>query len=298
MDSKQMHQPLKVKNKGFSLVELLIGMTITMIVVGAFINLIINQSNAYNDESLRQEMFLTGRIALDEIQREAMNAGTGLPGLFSSVQIMNGSAGEPDTVTFIYIPPVNISLELQKSPAAAAQNFFMTTDSDINDLVLGDHLIIWDETFFNIIELTQITVSNGKVNFVPPVGVNTPDGLAHAYDPPTTHIARVAVYSITVDNDTDPDHPFLTKFRGNYPLGTIAYDIEDLQATIIFADGDTASVANDTDADDTNDAMDLRGVLVTVTARSSRPVEDYQLSADHYYRQEFTSTVSPRNIIY
>jgi len=298
MDSKQMRQILKVRNKGFSLVELLIGMTITMIVVGAFINLIINQSNAYNDESLRQEMFLTGRVALDEIQREAMNAGTGLPGLFSSVQVMDGSAGEPDTVTFIYIPPVDITLKLEKSPAPAAQNFSLTDDSDINELVVGDHLIIWDETEFNIIEITNVFPNNPKVVFVPPVGVNTPAGLAHAYDPATTHIARVAVYSITVDNDTDPDHPFLTKFRGGYPVGTIAYDIEDLQVTIIFADGDTASVANDTDADDTNDAMDLRGVLATVTARSSRPVEDYQLSADHYYRQEFTSTVSPRNIIY
>ena len=54
---------MKVKNKGFSLVELLIGMTITMLIVGAFINLLMNQTDAYNDENLRQEMFLTGRIA-------------------------------------------------------------------------------------------------------------------------------------------------------------------------------------------------------------------------------------------
>ena len=293
-----MHLLLKEKNKGFSLVELLIGLTITMIIVGAFINLLINQTDSHNNESLRQEMYLTGRVALDEIQREAMNAGTGLPGLFSSVQVMNGAAGEPDTVTFIYIPPVDITLKLKTSPAPAAQNFFLTDDSDINDLVVGDHLIIWDETEFNIIEITNIFPNNPKVVFVPPVGVNTPDGLAHAYVPATTHIARVAVYSITVDNDTDPDHPFLNKFRGGYPVGTIAYDIEDLQVTIIFADGDTASVADDTDADETNDAMDLQGVLATVTARSSRPVEDYQLSEDGYYRQEFTSTISPRNIIY
>ena len=289
---------LKEKNKGFSLVELLIGLTLTMVVVGAFINLFIKQSKAYKNESLRQEMFLTGRIALDEIQREAMNAGTGLPGLFSSVQVMNGAAGEPDTVTFLYIPPTDITLKLQKSPAPASQTFFLTGDSDIDQLILGDHLIIWDETEFNIIELTQINVSNGKVNFVPPAGVNTPEGLAHSYDPATTHVARVAVYSITVDNDTDPDHPFLYKFRGNYPVGTVAYDIEDLQVTIIFADGDTASVADDTDADETNDALDLRGVLATVTARSSQPVEGFQLSEDGYYRQEFTSTISPRNIIY
>lgn len=288
---------LKEKNKGFSLVELLIGLTITMIVVGAFIDLFVNQSKSYSSENLRQEMYLTGRIALDEIQREGMNSGTGVPGLFSPVQVMNGPPGEPDTVTFIYVPPTNITLKLGKSPAPTAQTFFLSSDSDVADLVLGDHLIIWDETEFNIIELTQILVSNAKVNFVPPVGVNTPDGLAHAYDPPTTHIARVAVFSITVDK-TDSNHPMLSKFRGNYPVGTVAYDIEDLQATIIFADGDTASVADDDDADDTNDAMDLRAILVTVTARSSHPDENYQLSADHYYRQEFTSTIAPRNIIY
>lgn len=290
---------LKEKNKGFSLVELLIGLTLTMVVVGAFINLFIKQSKAYKNESLRQEMFLTGRIALDEIQREAMNAGTGLPGLFSSVQVMNGAAGEPDTVTFLYIPPTDITLKLKKSPAATAQNIFLTGDSDVDQLVEGDHMIIWDESAFVIVEITGVfTGANPKVTFVPPAGVNQPWGLGHDFDPPTTHVARVAVYSITVDDDTDPAHPFLYKFRGNYPVGTVAYDIEDIQVTIIFADGDTASVADDTDADETNDALDLRGVLATVTARSSQPVEGFQLSEDGYYRQEFTSTISPRNIIY
>ena len=291
---------MKEKNRGFSLVELLIGMTITMIIVGAFINLLMNQTDAYNDENLRQEMFLTGRIALDEIQREAMNAGTGLPGLFSSVQVMNGAGDEPDTVTFIYIPPTDITLKMETSPSWTAQTFQLTLDSDAGELVVGDHLIVWDETAWVIIEITQLLnqPNQKKVNFVPPVGVNQPWGLGHTFDPPTTNVARVAVFSITVDNDTDPDHPFLTKFRGGHPVGTIAYDIEDLQVTIIFADGDTASFADDTDADNTNDAMDLRGVLATVTARSARPIEDYELSADGYYRQEFTATISPRNIIY
>ena len=187
---------------------------------------------------------------------------------------------------------------MKTSPSATSQTCFLTDDSDVDQLVVSDHLIIWDETAWTIIEITHINVSNSKINFVPPVGVNQPWGLGHAYDPPTTHVARVAVYSITVDKDTDPDHPFLTKFRGGYPVGTIAHDIEDLQVKIIFADGDTASVANDTDADETNDAMDLRGILVTVTARSARPIEGYQLTEDGYYRQEFTSTISPRNIIY
>jgi len=292
-----MRAQYKACEGGFSLVEMMIGLTITLIVVGAFINLFINQNKSYSSESLRQEMYLSGRIALDEIQREAMNAGTGLPGLFSSIQVFSGTAGDPDTVTFIYVPPTTTTLKLQKSPAPASQTFFMTTDSDMQDLVLGDHLIIYDETEFNFIELTHINVSNGKVNFVPPAGVNTPEGLAHAYDPATTHIARVSLFSVTVDK-TESDHPSLIKFQGNKVLGTVAYDIEDFQSTIIFEDGDTASVADDSDADQTNDSMDLRAVLVTVTARSSRTDESYQLSEDNYYRQEFSSTISPRNIIY
>lgn len=285
--------------KGFSLVEMMLGLTITMIVVGAFINLFINQNKSYNSENLRQEMYLSGRIALDEIQREAMNAGTGLPGLFSSIQVMDSGPDEADTVTFIYVPPTNIHLEFSTSPPpnASANSMKLSAGSDTDQLVVGDHLIIYDETDFNIIEVTSINVPSGTVVFVPPAGVNTPSGLAKAYDPANTVITRVGIFSMTVDY-TDPDHPFLTKFRGGNTVGSIANDIENMQVTIVFEDGDTASAADDSDADLTNDAMDLRAIMATVTARSSRPDTRNQESADHYYRQNFTSSISPRNIIY
>ena len=289
---------LKLSTRGFSLVEILIGMTITLMIVGAFINLFIKQNQAYSSESLRQEMSLNGRIALDEIQREAMNAGTGLPGLFASVQVFDGGPDQPDTVTFIYVPPSDITLEFATSPKpnASANSMKFSDDSDVADLVEGDHLIIYDETDFNIIEITSLNIPSGTAVFVPPAGVNTPDGLAKAYDPPTTVIARVALFSLTVDY-SDPERPELVKFRGSYNQGAVAIDIENLQVTIVFADGDTASAADDQDADDTNDSMDLRAVIVKLTARSARPDPRYQVG-DQYYRQEFASTIAPRNVIY
>ena len=62
-----MYHFLKRNSSGFSLVELLIGLTITMLIVGAFIDLFIRQNKSYSSESLRQEMNLNGRIGLDEI---------------------------------------------------------------------------------------------------------------------------------------------------------------------------------------------------------------------------------------
>ena len=285
--------------KGFSLVEMMIGLTITMIVVGAFINLFINQSKSYNSESLREDMYLTGRIALDEIQREAMNAGTGLPGLFASVQVRDGGAVEPDTITFLYVPQTSLHLLFAASPKpnANANSMKLSADSDIDSLVEGEQLMIYDESSFNIIEITSINTASHSIVFVPPVGVNSPSGLAKAYDPATAVITRVTIMSITVDK-SDPDHPTLVKFRGGTSLGSVAYDIENMQVTIIFEDGDTASVANDADGDDTNDSMDLRALEVTLSARSSRPDTRYSENADHYYRQEFTSTIAPRNVIY
>ena len=175
---------LKEKH-GFSLIEMLIGLTITMIVTGAFINLLINQNKSYSSESLRQEMNISGRVALDEIQREAMNAGTGLPGLFPSIQVYDGGSTEPDTITFIYVPQTNIFLEFSTSPPpnASANSMKFSGASNVDSLAIGDHLIIYDETDFNIIEITSINVPSGTAVFVPPAGVNTPSGLAKAYDP-------------------------------------------------------------------------------------------------------------------
>ena len=290
-------EPLSDK-RGFSLIEMMIGLTITLVVVGAFINLVMNQSRHYTSESLRQDMNLNGRIALDEVEREAMNAGSGLPGLFASVQVFNGAGTLPDTVTFIYVPQTNIHLKFATSPPpnASANSMKFSIASDVNQLVEGDHLIIFDEIDFNIIEVTGINTSSRTVVFVPPVGVNTPAGLAKAYNPATAVITRVSIMSMTVDR-TDAAHPKLVKFRGGNNLGAVAEDLENLQAVIVFEDGDTASVANDTDGDHTNDSMDLRAIKLALTARSTRADQRYQES-DHYWRQTFHTMIAPRNIIY
>ncbi len=284
--------------RGFSLVELLIGLTVTMALVGAFIGLFINQNKAYSSESLRQEMMLSGRIALDEVQREAMNAGTGLPGLFASVQVFDSGPDQPDTVTFIYVPQGSLHLQFDTSPKPnkSANSMKFSSASEVSQLVVGDHLIIYDEVDFNIVEITGINLSSRTAIFVPPVGVNTPAGLAKAYDPSTAVITRVSLMSLTVDR-SDPAHPALVKFRGGNNLGQVAWDIENFQVTIIFEDGDTAAATVDDDSDLTNDSMDLRGVLATVFARSSR-TDPRNNSGDRFWHQEFTSTIAPRNLIY
>jgi hypothetical protein len=283
---------------GFSLVEMMIGLTITLIIVGAFINLLINQNRSYTSESLKQDMNLNGRIALDEIEREAMNAGTGLPGLFASVQVRNGSGSNPDTITFLYVPQTSIHLRFATSPPpnASANSMKLSSDSDVGDLVVGDQLIIFDEVDFNIIEVTSINVPSKTVVFVPPRGVNTSAGLAKAYNPANTIITRVTIRSITVDR-TDTAHPKLVKFSGSTSLGTVTEDIENLQTTIVFEDGDTAAVANDSDGDNSNDSMDLRAIKVRISARSARADSRYQ-EGDSYWRQEFATMIAPRNIIY
>ncbi len=291
--------PLMQVDRGFSLVEMMIGLTITMIVVGAFINLLINQNKSYSSESLRQEMHITGRVALDEIQREAMNSGTGLPGLLPPIQVFDGGTTEPDTITFIYVPQTNISLGFATTPPpnANANSMKFSATSDDDSLSVGDHLIIYDESDFNIIEITNINTASHTAVFVPPAGVNTPSGLAKAYDPASTVITRVSVTSMTVDK-SDSQHPQLIKFKGSNMLGTVAYDIENLQVLIYFEDGDTASVADTTDGDTTNDPMDLDAVEVTVTARSSRADTERNMTGDQYWRQELTAMVAPRNLIY
>ncbi|HUU29182.1 MAG TPA: hypothetical protein VM123_15350 [archaeon] len=287
----------EVSSRGFSLVEMMIGLTLTMLIVGAFINLFISQNKSYSRESLRQEMNLTGRIALDEVQREAMNAGTGLPGFFSSIMVSNGSSGEPDTLYFIYVPPADIVLKLESALPPSASNLKLTDDSDADSLhEYQDHLLVYDEVNFTFISVGNVNPSNGVVNFQPSVGVNTPAGLAASYDPATARIARVTVYMFVLDK-TDPAHPKLVKSDCGVNPQAVAYDIEDLQITIIFEDGDTASAVNNSDADLTNDSIDLRAIKVKLVARSSR-TDDSSDYADKYLRQTFSSTIAPRNIIY
>jgi prepilin-type N-terminal cleavage/methylation domain-containing protein len=78
--------------RGFSLVELMVAMTITLIVSAAIYGLLTSGSNAFRREPELADRQQNIRVAMDLLARDVFNAGTGLPP-FSQVFTIGDTAG-------------------------------------------------------------------------------------------------------------------------------------------------------------------------------------------------------------
>ncbi|MCP3980223.1 MAG: prepilin-type N-terminal cleavage/methylation domain-containing protein [bacterium] len=83
---------------GFTLVEVLIAMTITGIVVGSVLSLCLSSRELYANDVNRTELNQNLRGALDLIGIDVRQAGERLPGDFYALEVVDGDAGAPDTL--------------------------------------------------------------------------------------------------------------------------------------------------------------------------------------------------------
>jgi prepilin-type N-terminal cleavage/methylation domain-containing protein len=80
------------RQDGFSLVELMIALTVTLIVSGAIYGLLTSGSAAFRREPELADRQQNIRVAMDVIARDVFNAGAALP-TFSQVFTVEDSAG-------------------------------------------------------------------------------------------------------------------------------------------------------------------------------------------------------------
>ena len=71
----------KNKSKGFSLIELAIAMTVTLVLLGLISTLFARASSTRNRESRRTDALVSAQAALNVISREISNSGYGIIGL-------------------------------------------------------------------------------------------------------------------------------------------------------------------------------------------------------------------------
>jgi prepilin-type N-terminal cleavage/methylation domain-containing protein len=94
VDRRQPMRP-RARAAGFSLVELMIAITITLIVSGAIYGLLASGSNAFRREPEVADRQQNARVAMDLIARDVFNAGSALPA-FSQAFTVRDPAGIGD----------------------------------------------------------------------------------------------------------------------------------------------------------------------------------------------------------
>ena len=126
------------KEKGFTLVEILISMSIGLIIILALSSTFLLQSDAYDDQEQITEMVQTARAAIDMMTREIRMAG------YDPTATMQRS--DPTESDFVGIPYNNTQLRIVADLNGDAETDGSITDDDTNE----DITYSYDATNFQI----------------------------------------------------------------------------------------------------------------------------------------------------
>ncbi|MCD6224881.1 MAG: prepilin-type N-terminal cleavage/methylation domain-containing protein, partial [Deltaproteobacteria bacterium] len=263
------------KNKGFTIVELMIAMAIVSLVMAAIVSAFISQQESYDTQEQVAVMQQNGRAAMSALSLDVRIAGFGLGNASTSyydtsagatvylqaVASHNNYTNGTDRIDICYSDPSGTTEITDDMPNSSA---ILKVDT-VNGFAAGDLLIITNGTNASILEVTAVNASALTIQHNPGGDTINPPGGHNIFPaggyPAGSKLFKVKLKSYDIDF-TDPFHPQM-RMDPDGPLGSDAFqpfadNIEDLQFAYIFSDGDEANSADETDGDDTNDHSDIR----------------------------------------
>jgi len=301
---------------GFTLVEMMMAITIASLVVGAALSMFDSFMKNERATSIRTEVHQNARYAVDMLTRELLEAGEGLDptATFAVVATADGSAGAPDSLYIVRsdaATPVHQVLTPTGDPTSEILLNITCADS-VLDIRPGTVLHLATGPARGLAIVNSVTRNETGVSCPPPdpaddighvaLGVSAPNGGKHGWPlaanqaGAAAHRVNVAVYFVNTDGPT-PVLVRATRFESGQWIGPpIAEGIVDFQTQLVFGDGGVAEEASSTDADATNDYDDVFTVRAFLTARAWRT--DRNLAGGGIYEREYSVRATPRNPLY
>lgn len=306
--------PEKPRN-GFTLVEMLMAITISSLVVGAVLSLFDSFMKNERAMSIRTEVHQNARYAVDMLTRELLEAGEGLDptAKFAVVSTADGNSGAPDTLFIVRSDAgtaVHQVLEPTGDPLTEILLNITCADS-VLDVRAGSVLHLARGPTRGLAIVNSVTRNETGVSCPPAdpdadighvvLGVTAAAGqhgwkLKANKDGAAAHRVNAAVYFINTDGPTSV-LVRATRYESGQWIGPpIAEGIADFQTQLVFGDGDVAAEASSTDGDATNDYDDIFTVRAFLTARAWRT--DRNLAGGGVYEREYSVRATPRNPLY
>jgi prepilin-type N-terminal cleavage/methylation domain-containing protein len=305
------------RQKGFSLIELVVAMTVTLIITGAVFQLVTAGKSAFRREPELSDRQQNIRVAMDRISQDVYRAGYGVP---EFAQVFSndldgagplGSSGVDSDIVEIFMASECPSLSV--CPVTGQAGKSVTTRETLSScyqlpalVILGDNTtwgLRWAEkpgagTSSTKCDDMPANEKGGHVVFPPgKAPLVNPTGGFGGWQPTYMLIGQAVRYRINVDADgvhnlersafggqTDAD--------GNPTWETIARGVEDLQVRYENADGwsDTPGVIS-------NANSIIRRVRVTLSARTTGggQLQGETTSAlGNAVRGQLTNEIAPR----
>jgi prepilin-type N-terminal cleavage/methylation domain-containing protein len=244
---------------GFTLLEMLVALTITAFVVAAGYDLYLKQHESWIIQEQVSDMQQNARIAMHELETRIRMAGYGLPGGLHPIYAWNT---DPDTIAVLFQNEVACEAPIEHTMPQPSSEL-RCDGHDISCFQQDTWAYIYDPfadtgEFFYI---THVQISSSHIQHNTTV-------LSKCY-PQGSVITMVDMYKFYVDT-SDSNHPNLMVVREGNQSYVYAEDIEDLQLRYGLANGVFVNVPPA--------ASVVREVLITLTARTAR--KDLQFQGD------------------
>lgn len=249
--------------KGFSLVELMIAITLALIVVGAIGYFYLGTRQAYRSTDNLSQLQENQRVALDVIARDIRMAGyVGCVNIAGSqinvianppapsttpstmAQIYKDGAGWTNPTTITRVPLTDVievrfasgsaNVQSQASPTAQVKIY-----GNPANFAAGDVLMISDCSSTDIFRATTVSASGGLVNIAHGAGANTAVffGIAPAYKVYNTNATIMAFHDVSYFIGTNPASGNKELYRVDTGIAAtaatpeaIAENVENMQA--------------------------------------------------------------------
>jgi type IV pilus assembly protein PilW len=244
---------------GFSIVELVICLAITLILLSVATKVFTVQQNAYNMQEQTTDLHQNIRTSMDAITRELRMAGHGVVGT-STIKVSGTS-----TITFLGDIDSDIATVLAANAGAGTTTIFVDLTPDSNYSIANtDYIYISDGNH------TEVVPSNSSATHL----VGEPDpiylsgGLLYSYTAGSATVRTVERVTFSLDTAN------LRIDRNSQPLA------ENIEAMSFTYDTNTSTGATNT-------------VAIAITGRTANIDPNYP--GDGYRRGTLTSTIQLRN---
>jgi type IV pilus assembly protein PilW len=298
------HCPFKFRKRserGMTLVELLVAMSIGAILITLVFQFLDTQAMNFSRSRENAEMQQELRWAMQFISEHVRLAGNTVPQVlldetgYQVIESFDGGGDAPDSLSIIgsfksvvITLDQNMGNEGSQIKCSDKANNPSIPLSDI--FAAGDIAYISDGTISEIFQITRIQADH--LFHETSLPWNDDNKLDHRYVEGST-LTAVTNYSFFIETDEE-GHPNLMVSTFVYPPQVLAGDVEQFQVRFRMRNGQWQNMV---DADEIN-RNEVSQVEIYLRARSHEPVRGYEDPeyGDGYKRMELKTIVIPKNI--
>ena len=276
-----------MKRDGFTLIEMMISLTIGLIVIGIALGFAVNQSRHLEGSVLRDEVHRNARFISVSLERDLQRAGVGIASTMS-FGVVNVKA---DTVIILYVPfspdappyelfpPAGVNNPLVAGGTCGARCVDLKKVGGTFDLVAGDLARLQVVNERRLVLLENVT-NSGAGDGTEAMSVTFTDATALLgfeagfsggilLDRFGTFAQQLDVIIYYLDGNAimradklNPD--------GSPDGKTLAYGVQSFDVLLKFADGRELDAADATDTDSGNDFDDISGIRIVAELAADR----------------------------